>query len=105
MKSDTLKSAKDNVYMASYFLFAHTFSSCDTTSAFFSKSKKKLFSILQKEKDLRDRILIFFKSLEVFIIHYSEEMFDLSDITVKSVLIYCLNTLRSYEDCFIQLVF
>ncbi|GBO28219.1 hypothetical protein AVEN_42164-1 [Araneus ventricosus] len=41
-------------------LFIHAFSGCDTTTALFSHGKTKFCSLLEKNRDLEEKIQVFF---------------------------------------------
>lgn len=47
---------------AQLILFAHCFTGCDTTSAFYNKGKKKFLELLEKREDLREKAKIFYNS-------------------------------------------
>lgn len=51
--SEVLKGCKDNI------LFAHAFSGCDTTFAFFGKGKSQTIKLINSRKDLQEVVEIF----------------------------------------------
>lgn len=44
-----------------YILFMHSFTGCDSTSAFYNKGKKKFVQILEERSDVRDKAQIFYE--------------------------------------------
>lgn len=45
--------------MRRYLLFCHSFTGCDTTSAFFGKDKKQAWTLLKTTSSLREKVNTF----------------------------------------------